>query len=472
MPLRLRLTLVYVVLLAGALVALGVSVYLVTDGRISSNVDERLQVEGDAISTTLQPIDPPLSVQTMRANQWTRLDKEASSGILFQVQNLEGALIYSSFPRGTSDLALPETATLEHPLFSTADVGGQRFRLQHQPIVQDGETLGSVVVGESLKATVEALNQIRTALIFGGLGVLLIANVPAYLLAGRVLDPVRRVSRLARDIERTADFSRRVPPSAAGAEMAELTATFNAMVERVERMLETQKAFLADSSHELRRPLTVLRTNIDILRDPKLPPEERESCLQEMSTEAEAMSQLLSDLLLLSREGRQEVRRAPVDCSSICEQAAVRLRSQDDRHELATEIETEVRVLGDEQRLGQMVWNLLANAKQYTPRGGRIELSLQRLNGLARLEVQDTGIGISEEDLPHIFDRFYRADDARAIHSDGDGLGLAIVKYVVEAHDGSIKVTSRTGGGTTFIVELPLAAEPAPRGGSPGVIQP
>jgi signal transduction histidine kinase len=150
-----------------------------------------------------------------------------------------------------------------------------------------------------------------------------------------------------------------------------------------------------------------------------------------------------------------------VDCSSICEQAAVRLRSQDDRHELATEIETEVRVQGDEQRLGQMVWNLLANAKQYTPTGGRIQLRLQRLDGLARLEVQDTGIGISEEDLPHIFDRFYRADDARAIHSDGDGLGLAIVKYVVEAHDGSIKVTSQTGGGTTFVVDLPLAAESA-----------
>jgi two-component system OmpR family sensor kinase len=457
-PLRLRLTLVYVALLAGALVAFGVSVYLVTSSRISSNLDDRLRLEGDSIATTLQPIDPPLSAQTMRTNQWLRLDEEASSGILFQVKNLEGTLIYSSFPRGSLDVGLPKTTTAQEPFFATANVGGQSFRLQYQPIIQSGEMLGSVVVGEFLKSRDDALNLIRTALIFGGVGVLIIANVPAYLLAGRVLDPVRRVSRLARDIERTADFSRRVPPSAAGDEMAELTATFNSMVQRVERMLETQRAFLADSSHELRRPLTVLRTNLDILRDPTLPPEEREGCLQEMTTEAETMSQLLADLLLLSREGRQEVARAPVDCSSICDQAVNRLRSQDDRHELAAEIEAEVRVQGDEQRLGQMIWNLLANAKQYTPEGGRIELRLQRLNGLARLEVQDTGIGISEDDLPHIFDRFYRAEDARAIYNEGDGLGLAIVKYIVEAHDGSIKVTSHPGDGTTFAVDLPLAA--------------
>jgi signal transduction histidine kinase len=458
-PLRLRLTLVYVALLAGALVAFGVSVYIVTANRISSNLDDRLRLEGDSIATTLQPIDPPLSAQTMRTNQWLRLDEEASSGILFQVRNLEGTLIYSSFPRGSLDLGLPETTTPEQPLFSTADIEGQRFRLQYQPIVQSGEMLGSVAVGESLKTTDEALNQIRTALIFGGVGVLIITNVPAYVLAGRVLDPVRRVSRLARDIERTADFSRRVPPSAAGDEMAELTATFNTMIERVERMLETQRAFLADSSHELRRPLTVLRTNIDILRDPSLPAEEREACLQEMRTEAEAMSHLLSDLLLLSREGRQEIQHAPVDWSSVCEQAAARLRAQDRRHDLVAEIAPGARVQGDGKRLGQMLWNLLENAAQYTPDGGRIALHLRLMDGLARLEVEDTGIGIAPGDLPHIFDRFFRAEDARTFHSDGNGLGLAIVKYIVEAHDGNVEVNSQPGRGTTMVVNLPLAAE-------------
>jgi signal transduction histidine kinase len=462
MPLRLRLTILYVILLAGSLGVLTLVVYLVTANRISSNLDERLRLEGDAIATTLQPIDAPLSAQTMRTNQWLRLDEEASSGILFQVRNLEGTLIYSSFQRGSLDLGLPETTTPQEPLFATADVGGQSFRLQYQPIIQNGEMLGSVVVGESLKNRDDAVNLIRTTLVFGGLAVVLVTNVPAYLLAGRVLDPVRRVSRLARDIERTADFSRRVPPSAAGDEMAELTATFNSMIGRVEGMLETQKAFLADSSHELRRPLTVLRTNIDILRDPSLPAEEREACLQEMRTEAEAMSHLLSDLLLLSREGRQEIEHAPVDWSSVCEQAAARLRAQDRRHDLVAEIAAGASVQGDGKRLGQMLWNLLENAAQYTPEGGRIALHLRLMDGLARLEVEDTGIGISGEDLPHIFDRFFRAEHARAFHSEGNGLGLAIVKYIVEAHDGNVEVSSEPGRGTTMVVDLPLAVESPP----------
>ncbi len=456
MPLRLRLTLVYVVLLAGSLAALSLSVYTITASRISDSVDERLKLQGSAVILALTPIDPPLSVETMRENQWLRLDNEASSGILFQVRSLDESVVYSSFPPGSLNLPLPDMATLEKPTLVTATVRGQRFRIQYQPITEGGETLGSVVTGQSLKDRDEALNQIRTTLIFGGIVVLLITNVPAYLLAGRVLEPVRRVSRLARDIERTADFSRRVPASAAGDEMAELTGTFNSMIKRVERTLETQKAFLADSSHELRRPLTVLRTNIDILRDPSLSTEERGVCLREMRAEAEAMSRLLSDLLLLSREGRQEIAKAPVDWSSACEEAAARLRAQDSRHELVAKIKAGARIEGDEKRLGQMLWNLLENAAEYTPEGGRIELRLRLLDGLARLEVRDTGIGISEEDLPHIFDRFYRGQEARATSSEGSGLGLAIVKYIVEAHDGTVKVTSQPGRGTTFVVDLPV----------------
>ncbi len=457
MPLRLSLTLVYIVLLAGALTGLSLSVYAVTSNRISSSVDEKLGLEGRAVVTALEPVTDPLSEEDLRANQLLRLDKEAASGFLFQVLGPDGAVVYSSFPPGSfTRLPLPDIAAPREMTLGTADILGQRFRIQYLPIAPEGEMLGSVVIGQSLEDTDNALNQIRTTLTFGGLAVLLITNVPAYLLAGRVLEPVRRVSRLARDIERTADFSRRVPPSAAGDEMAELTATFNSMIKRVERTLETQKAFLADSSHELRRPLTVLRTNIDVLSDPSLPAEELEACLKEMRVEAEAMSRLLSDLLLLSREGRHEIARAPVNWSAICEQAMVRLQAQDDRHKLVSNVAAGARVQGDEKRLGQMVRNLLENASEYTPEGGSIELDLRLVDGVARLEVCDTGIGISDEEMPHIFERFYRGQEARAASSEGSGLGLAIVKYIAEAHDGSVKVTSQPGSGTTFTVDLPV----------------
>jgi signal transduction histidine kinase len=181
-----------------------------------------------------------------------------------------------------------------------------------------------------------------------------------------------------------------------------------------------------------------------------------------MRAEAEAMSRLLSDLLLLSREEKQAIGEAPVNYSLLCEQAVARLRTQDAHHRTVAEVVPGVRVLGDRERLAQMLWNLLENAAQYTPDGGRIELHLRPVNGFARVEVQDTGIGIAEKDMPHVFDRFYRGEGARAIREEGVGLGLAIVKYVAEAHTGTVTVSSQPGRGTTFSVDIPLAAQPSP----------
>jgi two-component system OmpR family sensor kinase len=455
-PLRLRLTLLYVVLLGIALAVFSLAVYLIARNRVSQNVDDALRLQADAVAIALEPAEGPLSVQSLGANKLLRLADEASAGVLFQIRDLESSVIYSSFEPSARNLPLPGDMIPEEETFSTTKIRGDSFRILYHPFFQDGQLLGSVVVGESLENTYETLNLIRDILIVGGVAVLVVTNIPAYLLAGRVLDPVRRVSRLARDIEAAADFTHRVPPSPAGDEMGELTATFNAMIDRVERTLESQKAFLADSSHELRRPLTVLRANIDILNDPALPAGEREACLKAMRTEAELMSRVLSDLLLLSREGTQEIARVPVDYSSVCERAIARLGGRDDRHELAAEIAPGVRVLGDEERLEQMLGNLLDNASQYTPDGGRIELRLHSEGGAAHVEVRDTGVGIAEDDLPHVFERFYRSKSARVASSDHSGLGLAIVQYIAEAHGGGIQAISRVGEGSTFTVDLPL----------------
>jgi two-component system OmpR family sensor kinase len=452
--LRARLTFVYVVLLAVALGVFSLSVYLIAANRIYADVDDNLTVRAEGVTAAIEPTGASISAENIAQNR-AALDDEASAGAIFQIRDPQGNVLYASAQPASLSLPSPQTTTPAESAFLTSEIRGRRMRILYQPIVQDGQTLGSVEVAESLHQADEALSQIRNVFIGGGLAVLVLTSLSAYWFAGRALGPVRQVSRLAREIERTTDFSQRLGEPRAGGEMRELVSTFNAMIGRVERTLQTQRAFLADSSHELRRPLTVLRMNIDILNDPALPPEEREACLREIGREAETMSRLLSDLLLLSREGAQAFDRALVDYTSLCKEAMARLRAQDDRHDLWSSVADGVGVIGDKERLAQMLWNLLDNAARYTPDGGRIELRLLRLDNLARLELEDTGIGISEEELPQIFDRFYRSQQARATGADGVGLGLAIVKHVVEAHGGAVRVVSQPGRGTTFTVDLP-----------------
>jgi signal transduction histidine kinase len=443
-----------VVLLVVALSAFGFTGYVVAARRIYGGVDDTLTARSELVIDRLGPLNGPFTaggVQTARP----QLAEESSLDTIVQVRDPSGAVLYSSQRPDRSALPAPKNGTPSDSLFVSRKVQGQRLRILYQPVTQDGQLLGTVEVGQSLKETDVALDEIRYVFIFGGLGAIIITIVSAYLLSGRALNPVRQVSQLARDIERTADFSRRLPAPRAGGEMKELVSTFNAMIERVERTLVGQLAFLADSSHELRRPLTVLRTNVGVLKEPGLSPEEREACVAEMTAEAEGMSRLLSDLLLLSRDKKQAISHEPIDYTSLCEQAAARLRAQDDSHELSAAVAPDVRVMGDKERLAQMLWNLLDNALHYTPAGGRIELHLQRLDGLARVEVRDNGAGIVDEDLPHIFERFYRGEEARAVRSEGSGLGLAIVKYVAEAHGGSVSISSHAGEGTVAIADLP-----------------
>ena len=456
MSLRTRLAFVYVVLLAVALGVFSLAAYLIAGNRIYAYVDDNLTVRAEGLVAALQPLDAPISQEDIARNR-AALDEEASAGAIFQVRDPQGDVLYASAQPGSLSLPLPQGADAAKAVFQTSEIRERRLRVFYQPIVRDGRTLGAVDVAESLHQADEALNQIRNVFIAGGVAVLILTSASAYWFAGRALDPVREVSRLARDIERTADFSSRLGEPRARGEMRELVATFNAMIGRVERTLQAQRAFLADSSHELRRPLTVLRMNIDILKDPGLPPQEREVCLREIGREAETMSRLLADLLLLSREGAQAFDKALVDYTSLCKEAMARLRIQDNRHELRSNVAEGVGVIGDKERLAQMLWNLLDNAARYTPDGGHIELRLLRLEDSARLEVEDTGIGISEEELPHIFDRVYRSQQAQATGVDGVGLGLAIVKHVAEAHGGGVRVSSQPGRGTTFTVDLPGA---------------
>ena len=261
---------------------------------------------------------------------------------------------------------------------------------------------------------------------------------------------------MARRVERTSDFSQRLVERPTRDEIGELTATFNDLIGRIEQTLAAHSRFLAEASHELRRPLTILRTNLYILRDPDLPEGDRVACLERMTREASAMTRLVGDVLLLNRDRAQSLERAPVDFSRLCGEEAWRMQLAEPTASLQVQIATNLMVEGDAQRLQQVVRNLLENALNYSPRGGAVEVSLKKQNGRARLSVRDFGIGISTEELPKIFDRFYRGVEASRVHREGAGLGLSIVKYVVEGLGGDISVESRPNG-ATFVVELPMS---------------
>ena len=270
----------------------------------------------------------------------------------------------------------------------------------------------------------------------------------------------------ARRITVTADFGQRLPGRRRRDEVGELVETFNALITRVEATLAEQQRFLADTSHELRSPLTVIRANLGFLRR-ELGPRTRAECVREAEAEAQRMGRLIGDLLLLGQaESSELLRRTPLAIADLILEVAEQARVQATDRTIEVEPLRPVMLNGDRDRLKQVVWNLVENALRYTPPGGAIRLSAVQEADQIVIAVSDEGPGIAPEHIPHLFDRFYRVDRARSRATGGAGLGLAIVQHLVKAHGGSVAVQSLLGKGTTFTLRLPGVDQRASRCGA------
>lgn len=306
--------------------------------------------------------------------------------------------------------------------------------------------------------TYEHLNRVSLTALLMGFAAATASLFVAVLLTPGLFKPLEDMAIAARQITRADDLSRRVPYANRPDEIGDLARAFNQTLERLERLFRTQQRLLADVSHELRTPLTTIRGNLDLMR--RMGETDPES-LSAIQVEIERMTRLVGDLLLLARadSGGLPLERKPVELDYILFDVyrQVRILEPPVGIEL-TEVD-QVTVLGDADRLKQLMLNLVENAVKYTPPGGEVSLSLSKKAGWAFFEVSDTGIGIPPENLPHVFDRFYRVDKARTRAQGGSGLGLSIAKWVAQAHGGAIRVTSQVGEGTTFSVTLPLYSQ-------------
>jgi two-component system OmpR family sensor kinase len=461
MPIRWRLTLWFGLILCVTLIVSGVVIYTLLQNSLYNDVDNTLRIYSNEVHTALDTsnITDPTDYEAV-CSCLPSVDRFASPGIYIQLADKNGNIRGKSDNLG--DQYLPVSQSQVDPVLQ-GDVrvsivtasDGTRLRVMDSPLKLGNQTL-VVEVGHSLKQIDNTMSSVRWAILGGVLAALALVGISGGVLVRRALSPVGRITRTAQNIELSSDLSRRVGYKGPMDEVGQLATTFDHMIEHLERDFEAQKHFIADASHDLRSPLTVLRGNLDLLKR-KLSEEERQESLKAMEGEAERMGRIVNDLLLLAEvESGQMKHREMVSLKDILLEGVARGQQLLPNTRIVIGRLEDLSVMGDAYMLNRLLSNLIDNAIAYTPEGGIITLSLYRDGDLARLEVADNGRGIAPEHLPHIFDRFYRVDQARSRIKGGSGLGLAIVKAIAEQHQGKVTVTSEPGKGSTFTVSFRL----------------
>jgi signal transduction histidine kinase len=294
---------------------------------------------------------------------------------------------------------------------------------------------------------------------FGALGVLFVASLGVgWVVAGRVLRPIGRITSVARDIQAT-DLSRRIELPGPDDELKQLADTFDAMLARLDAAFAAQRQFVADASHELRNPLAIIRTNVDVaLADPHADPEDLRHTIVVVKRASDRMARLVDDLLALARRQEPTLEHEPVDLGVAVTEASDDFVVPAAARNIVLDraIAPGVVVTGDRDALKRAVANLLENAVRLAPAGSRIRLATGSEGDRAWIAVADEGPGIAPEDQAHVFDRFWRADKARSRADGGTGLGLAIVRQIVKSHGGEIRLQSKVGVGSSFVIWLPV----------------
>ncbi len=452
MSLRLRLTTLYTLLLGGVLLIFGTLVYALVSLVLLDQIDTRLSQAATQI------------VELLKVNSADQFDPRVVSNfqptenLLFQVWD------------ANQKLQLARPAGLLNPLdqaglrsgqsyFSSQTIENTRIRVLTVPLRTERSPVGVLQVGLSLAFLDITQQTLATVLVILAAALMLLVGFGTWLLTGQALAPLASVTEVATQITQADDLSRRIPlGGSSGNEVGRLILAFNDTLERLEKLFRSQRRFLADVSHELRTPLTVIKGEVGLMR---LTGGLDEESLRSIELEVDRLTRLVGDLLVLAQaeSGQLPLSVLPIDLDTILLEVVQQIRTiAGDRVAINVDEIDQVQMLGDRDRLKQVVLNLVANAVQYSPAGGVISLTLKKDSSQTQLIVKDTGPGIPAEDLPHIFERFYRAERSRKRSgSGGFGLGLSIADWIVRQHNGKIEVTSKEGKGTTFIVTLPLA---------------
>lgn len=454
LAIRWRLTLWYSSILAIILILFGAGVYYLMGYHLANRLDRDLNAE-------LGGVDEELEESSTKAGVSARLHRRFGhyEHLLFDIRYADGSEPLFTRRLGESPFPplIPSVNSEGTDYFTYQAADGSRWRIATRRVAAPGGSL-LARVAESLAPDEHELNELLATLFILGPLALAAAVAGGYVLARRALAPIDRITRLAHQIS-VGRLDERIDIVNRHDELGRLAATLNDMIARLEKSFTDMQQFTADAAHELRTPITVMRSEAEVtLRAPRSAEEYRKS-LESLLEEFERLTNLADQLLYLCREDSRSsaLVRADVQLDQIATEVAEHVRVLAQEKGVALHLGTldKCQINGNAEGLRRLLFNLLENAVKYTPEGGQVDLDLKRYDDQIVIVVSDTGIGIPAEHLPQVFNRFYRVDAAR--QDGGTGLGLAISRAIAESHGGRIEIASRTGNGTCLRVTFPLA---------------
>ena len=460
---RSRLTAWHVAVLGFFLILFSILLYVFLSKRLHESIDNSLKVSANVIqkAALLEYSRTPLPGLDLFFDQflgYSNINKfyriyDGSGHVDSRSKGIDASkfpLTQDAYSRATQGKMTYETFKL---------VPWHRVRVITMPVIRNDNLVNLIQVGTSLKAVEHTLKNLRIFLFTAIPCALILSTLGGRFMATRALKPVAEITSTAQDIAHGANLSRRIPIPEVQDEIGNLAHTFNEMMNRLEKSFNQVRQFSSDASHELRTPLTVLKGQSELALSKPRSKAEYQEVLSSNLEEINYMSRVLEDLLILSKgdEGKVSLEKEPVELGSIVEEVSRQGEIFADEKEVKIILAylEPVTILGDAHRLKQMVWILLHNAVKFNPSGGEIKITLQDLDDTVYFTIRDTGIGIPEQDLPKIFDRFYRVDKARSRMDGGSGLGLSICKHIVDRHHGTVDVESKLGEGTKFKIRFP-----------------
>lgn len=461
---RFKLTLWYAAVMGLVLILFSTALYITMAKVLYTEVDGKIKAMAQVTASSIPKLTGHFDLTQLDRMMEEKLGFK-TPGKFIQILDNTGTVGQTSANLQTHPLPISIDALMKASYrqihYETIPIKNSKYpiRVVTYPIIESNEVTNILQIGTSLQNVQDTLHKLMLALLFGVPASTALASVGGWFMARKSLRPVNDITTAARTIT-AKNMDQKIEVTNPRDEVGRLAETFNDMISRLHNSFRQVSQFTSNASHELRTPLTILRGEMEVALRSRRTADEYKEVITSGLEEVERLSQMVEELLLLSKTDHGELRLNISDfpLNHLMESSYdnARILASGKGITITVSPIDQVYIQGDEMRLRQLLLNLIDNAIKYTPYGGRIALSLSKDSEYAYITVKDSGIGIAKEDQDRIFERFYRVDQSRSKEIDGTGLGLAICKWITDAHGGYISVASELHKGSTFTVTLPL----------------